>query len=96
MENKNSAVNTLIKKLRNENNINYTIVDFWDADITAIGLKFENVLFYISTFNYNNINQYNLILEDCDTGEIIETEKIVSYENLIKKMKDYNDKSDAY
>lgn len=96
MENKNSAVNTLIKKLRNENNINYTIVDFWDADITAIGLKFENVLFYISTFNYNNINQYNLILEDCDTGEIIETEKIVSYENLIKKMKDYNGKSDAY
>ena len=57
MENKNSAVNTLIKKLRNENSINYTIVDFWDADITAIGLKFENVLFYISTFNYNNINQ---------------------------------------
>ncbi|ATL43587.1 hypothetical protein OZ664_12080 [Elizabethkingia sp. HX WHF] len=96
MENKNSAVNTLIKKLRNENSINYTIVDFWDADITAIGLKFENVLFYISTFNYNNINQYNLILEDCDTGEIIETEKIVSYENLIKKMKDYNGKSDAY
>ncbi|KUY17189.1 hypothetical protein BAZ12_18485 [Elizabethkingia miricola] len=96
MENKNSAVNTLIKKLRNENSINYTIVDFWDADITAIGLKFENVLFYISTFNYNNINQYDLILEDCDTGEIIETEKIVSYENLVKKMKDYNGKSDAY
>ena len=60
MENKNSAVNTLIKKLRNENSINYTIVDFWDADITAIGLKFENVLFYISTFNYNNINQSNV------------------------------------
>ncbi|OPC55107.1 hypothetical protein DSC47_11190 [Elizabethkingia miricola] len=96
MENKNSAVNTLIKKLRNENSINYTIVDFWDADITAIGLKFENVLFYISTFNYNNINQYDLILEDCDTGEIIETEKIVSYENLVKKMKDHNGKSDAY
>ncbi|MCT3674405.1 hypothetical protein CMU40_01135 [Elizabethkingia anophelis] len=71
--------------MENKNSINYTIVDFWDADITAIGLKFENVLFYISTFNYNNINQYDLILEDCDTGEIIETEKIVSYENLIKK-----------
>ncbi|CDN73643.1 hypothetical protein [Elizabethkingia anophelis] len=82
--------------MENKNSINYTIVDFWDADITAIGLKFENVLFYISTFNYNNINQYDLILEDCDTGEIIETEKIVSYENLIKKMKDYNGKSNAY
>ncbi|AKH95378.1 hypothetical protein [Elizabethkingia anophelis] len=82
--------------MENKNSINYTIVDFWDADITAIGLKFENVLFYISTFNYNNINQYDLILEDCDTGEIIETEKIVSYENLIKKMKNYNGKSNAY
>lgn len=96
MENKNSAVNKLLEKLKKEDISNYTIIDFWDADPTAIGFKFENVLFYISTFNYNNVNQYNLILEDYDTYKIIETEKIVSYEGLIKKMKDYNEKPYIY
>ena len=96
MENKNSAVNKLLEKLKKENIPNYTVIDFWDADPTAIGFKFENVLFYISTFNYNNINQYDLILEDYDTYKTIETEKEVSYEDLIKKMKDYNGKPDTY
>lgn len=33
------------------------IIDFWEADLCAIGLKKGNKLIYISTYNYTDIHE---------------------------------------
>jgi hypothetical protein len=49
-------------------NINFTlleVVDYWEADLCAIGLMKENKLIYVSTFNYvqNKEPMYDFDLE---------------------------------
>jgi hypothetical protein len=44
------------------------IVDYWDADLCAIGIKRNNKLIYISTYNFtdNKIIRYDYDLELID------------------------------
>jgi len=87
MENKNTEINELLVKLNKESLQDYKIVDFWEADTTAIGIQIENNLIYISTFNYEKNHKYNVIVENYDTGEIIEEEKESMYNELIELLK---------
>lgn len=84
MKNKNAQINELLIKLNTESLQDYKIVDFWDADTTAIGIQIGNNLIYISTFDYDKTNKYNAIIEKYDTGEIIEDEKERIYNELIE------------
>lgn len=84
MENKSIEINDLLSKISKETLQNYTVVDFWEADLTAIGLKIENKLVYISSFNYDKNSKYNLIIEEYDTGKLINEEKESSYDELIE------------
>lgn len=87
MENKNTEINELLVKLSKESLQDYKIVDFWEADTTAIGIQIGNNLIYISTFNYDRTHKYNVIIEKYDTGEIIEEEKESIYNELIEIVK---------
>ncbi|SEM55306.1 hypothetical protein SAMN05421856_104142 [Chryseobacterium taichungense] len=84
MENKNTEINELLVRLNEESLQDYKIVDFWEADTTAIGIQIGNNLIYISTFNYETTHKYNVIIEKYDTGEIIEQEKEIIYNELIE------------
>jgi len=84
MENKNKEINDLLVKLTKESLQDYKIVDFWEADTTAIGIHVGNNLIYISTFNYDRTHKYNVIIEKYDTGEIIEEEKENVYIEIIE------------
>lgn len=84
MENKNTEINELLVKLNKEILQDYNIVDFWEADTTAIGIQIGNNLMYISTFNYNKTHKYNVIIEKYDSGEILEKEKESLYSDLIE------------
>jgi hypothetical protein len=63
---KDSSILKLIERLKLV--INFTqleVIDYWDADLCAIGLKKGNRLVYISTFNYIEKNEsgYDFDLE---------------------------------
>lgn len=47
MKNKTAEINNLLYKFSIEDFSEYEIVDYWDADTTAIGLKKGNILIYI-------------------------------------------------
>ena len=52
-------------------NIQLDIVDYWEADRCAIGLKKDNKLTYISTYNYINeeVIKYDYDFEIYDTAK---------------------------
>lgn len=52
----------------------FDIVDYWDADLCAIGLRKKDKLFYIST-NYSVIHKnLNTLLYDYDVEQIDEND----------------------
>ena len=70
------------------------IVDYWDADICAIGLKKDNKLVYISTYNYVNdkIIRYDFDFEIVDginnkTTSIVKNGINISETELIAEIK---------
>ncbi|MBT2623789.1 hypothetical protein [Chryseobacterium sp. ISL-6] len=84
MENKNTEINKLLIKISKESLQNYKIVDFWEADTTAIGIQIDEILIYVSTFNYDKAHKYNVIIEEYDTGKLIDEEKESSYDELVE------------
>lgn len=83
MKNKTVEINNLLYKISREDFSGYEIVDYWDADTTAIGLQKENILIYVSTFNFPKTNNYDLIIEDLKTGKILKSETIKTYAEFI-------------
>ena len=91
MENKETEINELLVRLSKELPHDYEIADFWDGDLTAVGIRVGNHLIYISTFDYNKTHRYNIIIEDYNTGAVIEEEQECTYDELkeiIKKVKE--------
>ena len=65
---------------------NVEIVDFWDADLCAIGLKRCNKLVYISTFYVSESGLYDYDLENLDVNNIpisIVEKRKIKLEDLI-------------
>lgn len=77
--------------------INFTlikIVDYWDADLCAIGFTKGNKLVYISTFNYaeNSELMYDFDLEIIDENDkekisVIKVGRNVSEDELVNEIK---------
>jgi hypothetical protein len=63
------------------------IVDYWDADLCAIGLKKSGKLAYISTFNYieDKIMKYDFdleMLDNLDNGKVVKNGRGVDRDEL--------------
>ncbi len=77
--------------------INFTlleVVDYWEADLCAIGIKKENKVVYISTFNYveNEELMYDFDLEiidenDIEKFDVINGARNVSEAELVSEIK---------
>ncbi len=70
------------------------IVDFWEGDFCAIGLKKENRLIYINTYNYVEATEikYDLDLELLKGNEhstIVRTIRGVSQTQLFTEIKQF-------
>jgi hypothetical protein len=46
---KDKSITELIKLLKSKLEIEFKVVDHWDADLFAIGIQYENKMVYIST-----------------------------------------------
>lgn len=88
MEHKNLEITRLLKSIEDNNIGMLDMVDFWDADTMAIGFRFGEKLLYVSSYNYIETKNYNIIVEHFDTGEIIEPEKNINLDNLLVKIKE--------
>jgi len=64
LENKNTEINKLLIKLSRESVRNYKLVDFWEADTTAIGIQIENTLIYVSALIMTELINTMLLLEN--------------------------------
>jgi hypothetical protein len=74
------------------------IVDYWEADFCAIGLKKGDKLIYISTFNYvgNNELNYDFDLEiingnSTENLNVIKEGRNVSEAELVNQIKQFLD-----
>lgn len=96
MINKDKSIANLIERLKLIINFNLVqIVDYWDADLCAIGIKKGNKLIYISTYNYdfNDIKyDYDLEIinkEEEDNINVVKEVRSVSEEKLVKDIKSF-------
>ncbi|MGE8555117.1 MAG: hypothetical protein ACN6OB_14460 [Chryseobacterium jejuense] len=89
MINKSLTINDLLIQLAQEDISGYSIVDYWDADIMAIGMQKGNVLIYISAFDYNNTNHYSIIIEELGTGKILKPEEKTLYNGLVNSIQNF-------
>ncbi|MDJ1471702.1 hypothetical protein [Xanthocytophaga flava] len=91
---KDKSILELMKKLDSHLKANsLKIVDYWKADLCAIGLRKENRLIYISTYNYlNNDNmRYDFDLEllintNTPKSQIIKEGRAVNETKLITEI----------
>ncbi|MDR1199319.1 MAG: hypothetical protein LBK94_09995 [Prevotellaceae bacterium] len=92
---KDKTIIAFIKKIKTDISLNsLETVDYWDADMCAIGLKKDNKLVYISTYNYVNakIIKYDFDFEIIDninyeTIKIIKNGINISESELISEIK---------
>lgn len=67
------------------------IVDYWEADLCAIGIKKENKMIYISTYNYASNSpityDFDLELTGSDEINVIKQGRNVSQSLLIDEIK---------
>ncbi len=89
MENKIPEINNLVHKFELEDFSGYEFVDYWDADTTALGLKKENILIYISAYDYFKTHGYDVIIEALETGAILRSEDNRSYDELINDIQSF-------
>lgn len=89
---KDITIINLIAKLKDKIDFSLLeIVDYWEADLCAIGIKKENKMIYISTYNYVSDSPitYDFDLELTGTEEInvIRQGRNVSQSFLIDEIK---------
>lgn len=72
------------------------LVDFWESDLFAIGLKFNEKSIYISSWDFIKNNQLDteyyvefeiIDIETLDTSQSINVFQRINAENLIKELK---------
>lgn len=92
---KDITILKLIERLKLTINFNLVeVVDYWEADLCAIGLIKENKLIYISTFNYleNQELMYDVDLEVIDENNkerinVVRVGRNVSEMELVNEVK---------
>lgn len=94
---KDKNILNLIKRLKLINSFaSIEVVDYWESDLCAIGIKKENQMVYVSTFNSskrkNKIYDFDLELIDKNNVENIEILKQgrgVSESELIDEIRSF-------
>jgi hypothetical protein len=90
---KDQTIIDLINKLNMLPNFNLVeVVDYWDGDLCAIGIKKGDRLVYISTFNSNGKYDYDLELLDeivIDNINVIKEGRGVTEEMLFNEIKEH-------
>jgi len=97
--NKDKTILKLIERLKRIVDFNLIkIVDYWDGDLCAIGLRKTNKLVYISTCNYidSGTNKYDYILDILDEFDETKYETVkevtnVSEDELNEEVKSFLD-----
>jgi hypothetical protein len=96
MINKDKSIINLIERLKLIINFSLVqIVDYWEADLCAIGLKKDDKLIYISTYSYDvNNMKYDYDLEIInkereDNINVIKEVRSVSENKLVKDIKSF-------
>ena len=96
MINKHKTLVGLIDKIGLSVNLDLVeIVDYWNADLCAIGIRKENKLVYISNYNYLNEKQikfdydFELITEGDNKGVVIKEGRNVTDDELIAHLKKF-------
>lgn len=92
---KDITILNFIERLRFRINFSaIKIVDFWEADLCAIGIMKENKLIYISTFNYGSDKKlrydFDLEIVDEDDNEkinVVKEGRNVGEEELVHEIK---------
>ena len=92
---KDISIINFITRLKTSINFNRVeIVDYWEADLCAIGLRDGDKLIYISTYNYLydkevkfDFDKELLNNDHLDEIKIVETGRNVSEEDLIHEIK---------
>jgi hypothetical protein len=95
MMEKEQSIIKFIERLKSQVDFNQLeIVDYWEADLCAIGVKRGQKLFYISTYNYINAKtiQYDYDIEKVDDQDqaytkVIKEGRGVSELKLIEEIK---------
>jgi hypothetical protein len=92
--NKHKTIEALLDKVGLSVNIDLVeIVDYWEADLCAIGIRRVNKLVYISNYNYLNEKQvrfdydFELIAEDYNKGIVLKEGRNVTDDELITDLK---------
>lgn len=94
---KDKTITDIIKRLRTEISFDLLeVVDYWDADLCAIGLKRDNKMVYISTYNHTEKTEacYDFDLEIIDQTNaeklnIVLAGRNVSAKELIEAIKQF-------
>jgi hypothetical protein len=93
---KDKTILDLLKRLSSVKNFDLLqIVDYWEADLCAIGIKRGEKLIYISTYNYLNKHlrfDYDLeILDNLDESnfKLIKEARQASEDELVKDIKEF-------
>lgn len=94
---KDATVFKILDRIRESTNFELVeIVDYWEADLCAIGLKRSNKMVYISTFNRSDESAYgyDFDLEIVDSSlkdklNVVESGLNVSESVLIDKVRSF-------
>ena len=96
MINKHKTIVALLDKISLSVNLDLVeIVDYWNADLCAVGICKENKLVYISNYNYLNEKQikfdydFELITEGDNKGVVIKEGRNVTDDELITDLKKF-------
>jgi hypothetical protein len=94
--NKHKTIVTLLDKISLSVNLDLVeIVDYWNADLCAIGIRKENKLVYISNYNYLNKKQirfdydFELIAEADNRGIVFKEGRNVTDDDLITDLRNF-------
>jgi len=92
---KDKTIMALIARLKLSINFALVeIVDYWEPDLCAIGVKRKDKLVYVSTYNYINekliLYDYDLeLVSDNNQIRVVKESRRVSEDNLIDEIKDF-------
>ena len=94
---KDKTIIDFIRRLKlNTNFVSLEIVDYWEADLCAIGIKKGDKLVYVSTYNYldEEIKKYDYDLElkagwNENKIEVVKSERGVYEEVLVARIKEF-------